>query len=578
MMLAVTAFAAAPAAAQDEPPTGGTAVVGEWQTATQLNPFLPNALKDFEASYPILRPLVQINDDGEWFTEFLVELPSIENDGVVLDEDGEGFTVNLKMKPDLSWSDGAPFTLHDYAWNLDWALSTAQAGVGCVYCLQFNPLIDPSLEGDALYAPENRYIESVEVSEDGLSAAVKYRQNYAGWIGQLNQPQLLPPQFWQDIPADEIASTAVPGNPKLLEMPSNGPFVISAASSEGIDYVPNPLFTADTGPYLDELRLRFYGSKDGEFTAFLNGEIDVTLNTTMADVKALQSVDPSIGRAQVDSGWLYEHLDFNHESSNVGLDDPMVRKGLRMGIDKQQLVDVLFPGAGLEPACSVSPPTVWWASDVACDPYDPEGAAALLDEAGWVFDPDLGVRAKDGNPMRLRMCTSSGNPTRLTTLGRIAQDWAAIDVGTDIQTEDPSVYFGGWDETTSETACNIYRGTFDISLYTSQLSGDPYGNYYFGYHSTQPATEAFPSGANIPRVQDPDLDAIIDNIGSKIDQAEIIEASDAFHQFVNENATEVPLYYRPEPIGISNRLGGLEKGNPSTDTKLWDVESWYIQE
>jgi peptide/nickel transport system substrate-binding protein len=262
----------------------------------------------------------------------------------------------------------------------------------------------------------------------------------------------------------------------------------------------------------------------------------------------------------------------------VGLDDPMVRKGLRMGIDKQQLVDVLFPGAGLEPACSVSPPTVWWASDVACDPYDPEGAAALLDEAGWVFDPDLGVRAKDGNPMRLRMCTSSGNPTRLTTLGRIAQDWAAIDVGTDIQTEDPSVYFGGWDETTSETACNIYRGTFDISLYTSQLSGDPYGNYYFGYHSTQPATEAFPSGANIPRVQDPDLDAIIDNIGSKIDQAEIIEASDAFHQFVNENATEVPLYYRPEPIGISNRLGGLEKGNPSTDTKLWDVESWYIQE
>ena len=41
---------------------------------------------------------------------------------------------------------------------------------------------------------------------------------------------------------------------------------------------------------------------------------------------------------------------------------------------------------------------------------------------------------------------------------------------------------------------------------------------------------------------------------------------------------EVPLYYRPEPMGVSNRLGGLEKGNPSTMTKLWDVENWYIQE
>ena len=51
------------------------------------------------------------------------------------------------------------------------------------------------------------------------------------------------------------------------------------------------------------------------------------------------------------------------------------------------------------------------------------------------IDPDLGVRAKDGNPMRIRMCTSSGNPVRLTTLGRLAQDWGAIGVGTDIQTE-----------------------------------------------------------------------------------------------------------------------------------------------
>ena len=45
MVLAASAFAA-PAAAQDEPPMGGTAVAGEWQAATQLNPFIPNAVKD----------------------------------------------------------------------------------------------------------------------------------------------------------------------------------------------------------------------------------------------------------------------------------------------------------------------------------------------------------------------------------------------------------------------------------------------------------------------------------------------------------------------------------------------------
>ena len=80
--------------------------------------------------------------------------------------------------------------------------------------------------------------------------------------------------------------------------------------------------------------------------------------------------------------------------------------------------------------------------------------------------------------MRIRMCTSSGNPTRLTTLGRISQDWGSHRCGRDIQTEDPAVYFGSWDETTSETDCNIYRGTFDVALYTDQLSPDPYGDWF----------------------------------------------------------------------------------------------------
>ena len=45
------------ATAQDEVPQGGTIVVGEWQAATQLNPFLTNALTDPRASRPVTRGL-----------------------------------------------------------------------------------------------------------------------------------------------------------------------------------------------------------------------------------------------------------------------------------------------------------------------------------------------------------------------------------------------------------------------------------------------------------------------------------------------------------------------------------------
>jgi peptide/nickel transport system substrate-binding protein len=579
LVLAASAFTAAPVAAQDVP-QGGTIVVGEWQRATQLNPYLSNALRDSEAARIFQRSLATVNDQGEFVPGLLAEFPTTENGGLVLDEDGSGFTLNLVMQDGLAWSDGTPLTLHDYKWNYEWAAATGASGeVACPYCAQLVPLKDPSITDAAGWDPSNQRVDSFEVSEDGLTAAIHFEENFAGWLTMLTEIFLINPTFWGDVATADIATAASVGSDILLDMPTSGPFKLVAASSEGLDYEPNEFWAADSGPNLDQVRMRFFGSKDGMFAAFLAGEIDLTLNTTLADVAALQSVAPDVGRAIVDTGWQYEHVTFNHESSDVGLDDANVRRALAMGIDKQALLDVLFPGAGLEPACSNAPPAQWYAADgITCDSYDPEMAAALLDEAGWTIDPDLGIRAKDGNAMRIRMCTSSGNPVRLTTLGRIAQDFLAIGVGTDIQTEDPSVYFGSYDETTSDTDCNIYRGTFDIALYTDQLSPDPYGDWYTSYHSSQPATDDFPSGLNILRVADPVLDELVDKLGAQMTEDGIKEVAEEISSYLVSISGEAALYYRPEPTGVSNHLGGFEQKNPSTATSLWDVENWFFIE
>ena len=579
LVLAATAIATAPVSAQDVP-QGGTIVVGEWQRATQLNPFLSNALRDVEATRPAQRTLGGVNDQGEFVPELLAEFPSLTNGGLELDEDGAGFTLNLTLQDGLAWSNGDPLTLHDYKWTYDWAAMIGASGqIGCPYCPQLVPLTDPAIEGAAGWDPSNQRVDSFEVSEDGLSAAIHFSENFAGWITMLTEIYLLHPGFWGGVAIEDVATAASIDSPILLEMPTSGPFKMVAASSEGIDYEPNEFWAADSGPNLDQLRMRYFGSKDGMFTAFLNGEIDLTLNTTLADVAALQSVSPDVGRTVVDTGWQYEHLTYNHERSNVGLDDAQVRRALSMAIDKQTLLDVLFPGAGLTPACSNAPPAQWYASpNVTCDPYDPVLAGELLDEAGWAVDPDLGIRAKDGDPMQIRMCTSSGNPVRLTTLGRIAQDWSAIDVGGDIQTETPAVYFGGFDETTSDTECNIFRGTFDVALYTDQLSPDPFSDWFTSYHSTQPGTEAFPSGLNIMRVADPTLDELVTRLGSQMTEEDIKTVAEEISQYVVSISGEAALYYRPEPTGIGKHLGGFVKKNPSTATTLWDVENWFFVE
>lgn len=61
--------------------------------------------------------------------------------------------------------------------------------------------------------------------------------------------------------------------------------------------------------------------------------------------------------------------------------DVRVRRAINIGIDRQEMIDNVLNGYGT-PAYSICDQLPWYnpASEVA---YDPEGAAALLDEAGW---------------------------------------------------------------------------------------------------------------------------------------------------------------------------------------------------
>jgi peptide/nickel transport system substrate-binding protein len=569
LTLATTAIAA-PVAAQ-EPVPGGTIVMGEWQAASQLHPLFTNAFADTEALTPSWRGLYTINNDGEWTPDLAgAEVPSVENGALVPDEDGDGFQVKLAIKPGLAWSDGDALDLNDVAYMWGLANEVAKAGVGCTVCTLYDPLIDTTLEGDALLADENRLIESWDVAEDGLTATVTFKQNFAGWLGTV-AATFLPSHYFGEMTPEEQSTAMAVGTDSLLQVPANGPFKITAASADGIDYARNDAWAASDPAFLDELRFRFYGSKDGMITAFLNGEIDIALDMTQADYPAISGVSPDIGRADLDSVWQYEHLDLN--VTRPGLDDINVRRAVAMAIDKQDLISVLFPGMEIEPACSQAPPGTWWRAETECPPFDPAAAAAALDEAGWVVNPETGLREKDGVGLRFQVCTSSGNPTRLTTVGKVNQYLNAIGIPSDIQTADAaSVYFASWADTTPETQCSIYRGTYDVALFAYIIGGDLYSNYFFAYHTSQIP----PAGNNTTRISDPELDASLEALGKEIDQAAQLAAAATMQEKLAAALPEIPLYYRAEATGVGNHLGGYERFNPSSAGPTWDVEKWHF--
>jgi len=565
---------------------GGQIVFGEWQPASQLNPYFTTAFTNFEALGPVLAGLTNIDAQGKFYPDLAADIPTPKNGDLVIDTPKGGFTMTIKLKPGLEWSDGQPLTLKDFAFTYEWAAKVGLANIGCSGCPVMVPLIDGTIADPAkLWAAGNRYIKTITVADDGLSMVVVWNKNYAGWLGWMSNA-ILPEHYFTALPIDTTLTSSMPVGPGIEKVPWSGPFMITAASSDGIDYARNDHWNVTTHKaYLDTMRFKFYGSKDGMITDFLSGAIDLAFDMTQADFPQIQGVAPDVGQAKLDTVWQYEHFDLNTSHANVGLNDPLVRKAIAMAVDKQGMIDVLFPGAGVSPACSPAPPGTWWRTETECPAYDVAGANALLDQAGWTVNPDSGLREKDvdkdsktpADVLNLRLCTTSGNPTRLTELSRLSGDLGAVGITSDVQTGDAaSVVFAGWADTTKDTVCSIYRGTYDIADFAYILGGDLYSNYYFTYASTQIPSDKNPNGSNDTRFNDKDMDAALNTLSNAVDPVDQFAAAVTVQTAYSAGIPEIPIYYRAETTGLGNHVGNWPGYNPSSAGPTWNTGDWFV--
>jgi dipeptide transport system substrate-binding protein len=108
------------------------------------------------------------------------------------------------------------------------------------------------------------------------------------------------------------------------------------------------------------------------------GECQVIPYPNPADLEALKA-DPNINVMEQE-GLNVGYLAYNTQQKPF--DNPKVRKALNMAINKQAIIDAVFQGAG-KIAKNPIPPTMWsYNNDIKDDPYDPEAAKKMLEEAG----------------------------------------------------------------------------------------------------------------------------------------------------------------------------------------------------
>src|SRR5262249_24867261 len=111
---ALTTMRAFPAWAQAK---GGTLTVGLTHEIDTMNVYSTGFLGDAQAA--VVEGLLRPDENAKYQPVLALEVPTIENGGIVISEDGKTMKVSYKLRPDVKWHDGQPFTSADvkYTWE-----------------------------------------------------------------------------------------------------------------------------------------------------------------------------------------------------------------------------------------------------------------------------------------------------------------------------------------------------------------------------------------------------------------------------------------------------------------------------
>ncbi|MFN3981060.1 MAG: peptide ABC transporter substrate-binding protein [Caldilinea sp.] len=533
--------AAAPGeqAAAGEPVRGGVAIIGSPQEPGVLSPLLASSsIEDAISSFTI-EGLVQVDNQGNYVPVLAEALPEMSEDGLV---------ATYKLKPDVKFSNGDPFTCADVQFTFEAIMS--------------------DLSG-ASTAGYNR-IDEIECVDD-LTAVVYFSRVYAPYLRLFSY---IIPRGAGDLAA--LDSWEYNRNPI-----GTGPWIVKEwVSGDYIEFMPNPYYREEGKPYLDSVIVKILPSREVGMQLLGTGEITALWDITEADFPTLESMaDRGVTYAGAQTGE-NELLLFNFadpavdappsadEAPHPVLNDVRVREAIQLAIDKQEIVDTLLYG-------NVNVGTTVLPSGTFACPQPPsefniEKANALLDEAGWVVGAD-GIRTKDGVKAELKITTTSGNLLREQTQQVLVEMLKPIGVSLVIQNVPSDVLFAGW-------ASNGMRkkGKFDILLYTTGPFLDPDSHLYQNYHSANIPTAANEgAGSNFSRYANADVDAWIDEAASITDPAARRDLYCKVAAQINKDIPRAFLYERLLLSGVRTNLQNFTV-SPGPADFTWGSADWWL--
>ena len=176
-----------------------------------------------------------------------------------------------------------------------------------------------------------------------------------------------------------------------------GPFVaVDLATDDHLNLVKNENYWGgEVG--VDEITVRTITDGDTLAMALQSGEIDMAYGMAYSSYPLFENDNFTFSGTQTSRTFFCQ---MNYQSPVI--QDDAVRKAIAMGINKEGFVSVLLNGYGYVGTGAFPDSFSFGGQNLTTESYDPEGAKALLEEAGWVDSDGDGIREKDGQKLVIR--------------------------------------------------------------------------------------------------------------------------------------------------------------------------------
>ena len=316
----------------------------------------------------------------------------------------DGILYNFSLRPNALWHDGKPVTTKDVLFTIEMIKSSG-----------------------SLFPQDIKDLWSeIEIKElpDGI-LQFRLPEPFAPFMDYVSFG-ILPSHILGDLPADQLASADFNLSPV-----GSGPYkfdhlIVESGQIKGVVLKINSDYYLEK-PFIEQVVFQYYPDSISSLEAYEQGEVlglSQVTGETIDDVLANPNLSAYTSRLPQLS---LVFLNQNNPAAPY-LQNKNVRRALLKGLNRSAIVSRALQGQGIIADGPILPGSWAYYDGIERMDYDPEAAANLLKEEGYVIPVGGGeARAKDNEVLSFPL-VHPDDPVHTQIAQSIQADWAMINV------------------------------------------------------------------------------------------------------------------------------------------------------